>query len=413
MFVPILLALLLAGAQASAQPAAPPPLTLKEAVAQARRASPSREGAAAMATGAELAYRLSGRLLNPLVDVRAENFGARAVDPAGLPLDVFAVITQPFEWPGKRGERRAVAAADRDLAAAVLLVVERQLALETARTYMRALRAREFAASILENRAGLTATIDTLRRRVGEGLTAEADLLRFQTEGAKLDTELARTRLELARDLAELAALVGSRVPIDAAALVEPAPIDAERATPDEAIAAAIEQRPDVRLARARHDRADRAARLEHLRLMPDPAITGGLKRTATYNTGVLGVTFAVPLFDRNGQATARADADVRAASLDLDAIRLRAIAESRALTLASTTLAEQAGRADAELLQPAAIVRDAARAMFREGAADILKLVDAERIYADVRREALALRLEAYLACIEARFAVGLEDIP
>jgi outer membrane protein TolC len=50
---------------------------------------------------------------------------------------------------------------------------------------------------------------------------------------------------------------------------------------------------------------------------------------------------------------------------------------------------------------------------MFREGATDVLKLVDAERIYADVRREALSLAIDAYVTAIEARFALAQEEIP
>jgi outer membrane protein TolC len=64
-------------------------------------------------------------------------------------------------------------------------------------------------------------------------------------------------------------------------------------------------------------------------------------------------------------------------------------------------------------LLEPAEAVRNSARAAFREGAVDVLKLIDAERVYADVRRTALELRLEALLATIEARFALGEETLP
>jgi outer membrane protein TolC len=42
-----------------------------------------------------------------------------------------------------------------------------------------------------------------------------------------------------------------------------------------------------------------------------------------------------------------------------------------------------------------------------------MLRLIDAERVYADVRRAALDLQLDAYLAAIEARFALGQEEIP
>ena len=65
------------------------------------------------------------------------------------------------------------------------------------------------------------------------------------------------------------------------------------------------------------------------------------------------------------------------------------------------------------ELLEPATGVRNAALATFREGTADVLKLIDAERVFADVRRAALELRLEALNTTLEARFALGLEDLP
>jgi hypothetical protein len=41
------------------------------------------------------------------------------------------------------------------------------------------------------------------------------------------------------------------------------------------------------------------------------------------------------------------------------------------------------------------------------------MKLIDAERVYADVNRAAIELRLDALLTTIEARFAIGEETIP
>jgi outer membrane protein TolC len=57
--------------------------------------------------------------------------------------------------------------------------------------------------------------------------------------------------------------------------------------------------------------------------------------------------------------------------------------------------------------------VRSAALAAFREGSADILQLIDAERVYAEAQRAVIDLRLEAVLTIIEARFALGEEAIP
>ncbi|MFN8058966.1 MAG: TolC family protein [Vicinamibacterales bacterium] len=407
----LVLALQTAGAPAPAPGPSPAPLTLGEAVTRARDTSPLRQAAAVLAEGTARAARLAGRLLNPLMDVRIENLGAGA-EVLGVPPDVFTVATQSLEWPGKRTVRRAVAEAEGVVATETLASLERQLALEAVRIYMRAFRAREVLTSLSATRTGLATLVDTMARRVTEGVSAESDLLRFQTEAARLDAEVARTRVDLARALAELAALLG--VPdVDAARLAAPpnwASLRVERPT---ALEPLVEARPEVRVADARRLRAEHAAALERLRAKPEPAVTGGYKRTAGVNTAVLGVTVAVPLFDRNGQAIARAEADAKAAARDVDVVRSRLLADIRAQLEAAATLAEQASRVERDLLTPAEGVRNAARATFREGATDVLKLVDAERVYADVRREALAVRIDAYVAGIEARFALGQEDIP
>jgi outer membrane protein TolC len=83
------------------------------------------------------------------------------------------------------------------------------------------------------------------------------------------------------------------------------------------------------------------------------------------------------------------------------------------ALIHAAHTISASARVAPEELLAPAEDVRRAARAAFREGATDVLKLIDAERVYADVRRVAIELRLDALLTTLEARFALGEETIP
>jgi outer membrane protein TolC len=82
-------------------------------------------------------------------------------------------------------------------------------------------------------------------------------------------------------------------------------------------------------------------------------------------------------------------------------------------LIRAAREISSAAASADRELLAPAEQVRSSARAAFREGSGDVLKLMDAERLYADVQRAAIDLRLDAFAAAIAARFALGEEAIP
>lgn len=397
--------------QEPAAPAAPaPPLTLAMALAQAKATSPLRGAADRLADGTAAAARLAGRALNPLIDVRGENWTPSSA--ASVPVDVFATLSQPLELGGKRGTRLDLAAAEHGLAASSLASVEFQVALRTTQLYLQALKARGLLDTLTANRDGLAVLVGTMRRRVDEGRSAEADLLKFAAESARVDIDIARARLELDRSLRLLGFTIGSATPLAAAQLVEPDPL-APPSPSAQAIAAAAARHPEAVVAAARLERAQRAAAVERAKRLPDAIVTGGYKRTAGVDTLVAGVTMAVPLFDRNASATARAQGEAQAAAADHDAVVQRIASDTAALVETAQTLAERASRATSELLQPAGAVRDASLATFREGAADVMRLIDAERVYADVRRTALELRLEALYAVLEARFALGEERVP
>jgi cobalt-zinc-cadmium efflux system outer membrane protein len=381
------------------------------AVARARTDSPRRRGAAIAVDGARAAADAAGRLTNPLFELRSENWSWSS-SPGAPDLDFFAVASQPIELGDKRGIRKRLALAQGEIAGASLAVLDRALALETVRAYVRALKARAVFDTLAANREGLTTIVASVERRVAEGYSAEADLLRFKTEAARVDGDAARARLELERSLAALAYAIGATAPLPASALVEPAPLEPP-ALAGEKLAAAVGRTPEVLAAEAVAERAREQAAYERARRLPEPIVTGGYKRTAGFDTAVLGVSVVLPLFDRNQSAAARAHGEERSAAAERDALVFQLTSDAAALIRAAGELTHRARLTPAELLAPAEEVRRAARAAFREGTADVLKLIDAERVYADVRRAAIELRLDALLATLEARFAVGEETIP
>lgn len=401
--------LLLIAQLVAAQP--PSLVTLADAVATARASSPRRDSAIAIASAASDAVPLAGRPLNPVFELQSENWtpASRGLSPQ---RDTFAVATQPLELGGKRGLRRQIAEADRDVADASLRSLEHVVVLDTVAAYVRALRARALVDTLVTHREGLSPLVAGMARRVTEGHSAEADLLRFRTEAARVDGEIARARLELERSLAALAVIIGAEVPIAASALVEPAPLPVP--SPDAVtISARVLAHPNVRAADAEVSRSARMTAAERARRYPDPAVTAGYKRTAGFNTLVFGVSMSVPLFDRNGVAIARAAGSERAARAQRAAAVFQLSMDAASLIRAAREISSQAAIADRELLAPAEQVRSSARAAFREGSSDVLKLIDAERIFADVQRAATDLRLDAFAATIAARFALGEEAIP
>ncbi|MFP5378519.1 MAG: hypothetical protein ACLGHP_01940, partial [Vicinamibacteria bacterium] len=83
------------------------------------------------------------------------------------------------------------------------------------------------------------------------------------------------------------------------------------------------------------------------------------------------------------------------------------------ALKLLPAGVAADAGTLEARLVTPARVARDAARAAFREGASDLLRLVDAERTYAEAADAALVRRHDALRAALDARRAFGEDLVP
>lgn len=405
-------------------PAAPPPspaapvssaadeaLTLGEAVVLARAHSPLAAAARAQAEGAEQAAKAAGRLADPTLELVAENWrpGSESF-VASTDLDVFAVLTQPLDL-FTRGGRKAQARGVSEEAGAERRRAEQDVELDTVRRYLETWRGRELVAALEAQAGNLRDIVVAMEKRVGEGYAAEADLLRFRAEGARAANQLARARIEQQRAEAELAFLVGR--PVEGLRLERPDLPPPPGGDPEALAEQALASRPDVAVARARAARARGTTSLERARRYPDLALTGGYKRTAGLDTAVVGLVTTVPVFERNGRAVARAEADARAAELELQATLARARAEAAILVRAARELGVRLARLDEDLVRPAEEARRSALAAFREGASDVLRVVDAERTNTEARREALDLTVEAFLASGRARLAAGLEVLP
>jgi cobalt-zinc-cadmium efflux system outer membrane protein len=333
--------------------------------------------------------------VNPTAEFRAENFFS-GVSRTQLPLDVFAEVTQVLELGGKRAARRRLVesgrATEEALQSLVWLSVQRQVISD----YLDALRHRERTATHEAQRTDLTEAVRVLDRRVTAGVTAEAELLRMRTE-------LARAR----RALALLNARTGAEASLEALSIPTlPALPDA---APDEALA----RRADVLAARQSVDTARRALRFEDARGIPDPAVNAGYKRTAGQNTALMTFTLPLPLFNRNQTSRTLALGAVTSAQQELAATERRARGELSASRLVAERLRAHARELQATLVAPALAARDAARAAFASGALDVMRLVDAERVYTDARLVTLDVDIDALAAAIEARLSAGEDPLP
>jgi cobalt-zinc-cadmium efflux system outer membrane protein len=400
------LALALAGwaSPALAQSPTTAQFTLGDAIARAQQAAPEMAASRARVEGARLGATEAGRLPNPVFEFRQENWFS-GVPRDQLPLDTFAEVTQLIEIGGKRGARQGVADAAVELEEAASGLTMLQVTRGVVAWYLEAVRHRERRRTLDRQAGDLAELTGVMTRRVALGTTAEADLLKLRTEEARSGLELARSGVAARRALVELGARLGLNPPIDS--LEVPAlPTAVSGAAP-------LSGRPDLRLAERRLEAARQALRLEEARGVPDPSINGGLKRTVGVNTAQFTVTMPLPLFSRNNLARAIAAGAVKAAELDVAAAERRARGEALAARELAGGLAARTRDVRSALLEPAQAARTAARAAYRAGALDVLRLVDAERVATEAALIVTDLEIDAVAAAIEARLAAGEEPLP
>jgi cobalt-zinc-cadmium efflux system outer membrane protein len=393
-----------AAASIDAPTPAPGPLSLDAALALARRQAPAIRAAATRATAEAAVADASRSWRHPTVDVSVENLG-----PQDLDHDAFVWFTQPLDIGARRSTRIAAARASHDFLLRQVDAERRIVDIALVDTYLGVVRTRQASDLLAAHERALDDVITLLERRVREGVAAEGDLRKLEAERGR--ARIARARVDLDRHqhastLGLLTGLgdgsLGERVRMPAAPPLLP---------PD--IVAAVERRDDVRAAAARVEERRTTAAAERALGSTAIAAMGGYKRTAGFNTGTAGVSIDLPIGLRNAPARLRAEAEVATAVIELEQARARARLDIEQALLAARVLTAQAARATDDLVSPAEIARQAARAAFREGTGDALALVDADRVYLDSQREGLALQLDAVSASIRARLALGEDPVP
>jgi cobalt-zinc-cadmium efflux system outer membrane protein len=396
-------------AVAAATAASAQPLPLSDAIAMARQASALTAAARVRTAAAGTTADMINRLPNPSIEFRTENWHSGT---SVLPSDTFLVVTQPVELGGKLSARRAQQRSALESSDAAAALIERDVTWDVVRRYIDVLRQRSTLLSLIDQEAGLAEMVRVLTVRSDEGLVAEADLRRFQSERGRVQTHIVRTEGQLRLALGRLNALLGGRA-FTADALSMPVLPQTILVRASLGSVTDVERRPEIIAARARLAHAQAELAMEQARRVPDLLISGGYKRTAGLNTGVFAVAIPLPIFDSNRVARTTAAAEVRAAEMELTFIRDQARLAADSQMLIARRLAEHAAEIQRTQTEPAAVVRVAARAAFVEGAGDLLRLVDAERVHAEAVREAADLRLDALIAFFEARLLAGEDPLP
>lgn len=362
-------------------------LSLRDAISQALSSHPLLTAAAGRVTAAEGLRHQASLRPNPRLNLQKENL--RAWDkPAftyGYDVDTFAYLSQGMETAGKRAKRMELAAAGVRRAELERELTQKQIIARVKAAYWLAAGARRTQDLLMDDVQAFQQVVQYHENRVREGAMAEADLMRIRLERdrralaantAALDAD--RFRIQLFREMGAVE-FPAVRFTDSVESGEEPPVLVADSKT-------ALQERTEIKLARADYDRARAGLALQQALSRPDIDFSLGFKRTAGFNTVLGGMTMPLAFANRNQGNIAAASSEIRAAEASLAAAEATVLAEVAAARNEVEIRRLQLTGSLRSLREDAAASARVAQAAYREGGADLLRLLDAERVNLEIQ---------------------------
>jgi outer membrane protein, heavy metal efflux system len=304
--------------------------------------------------------------------------------------DTIVAINQLFEIGGKRRLRRVSAAAGYEVARAQFLEARRTLALAVARAYVAALFGLENARVLSESAATLSKEAEVAEVRFKAGEISDSDRAQIQITASRfaLDAETARTAAAQARVALEV--LLGAAHPSESIVLSDRLEDLASKPAPNAHYGG--EWRPDVLAAQAMLRKAQADLQFQRALRIPDPTVQAQYEHEPpdTPNSIGLGLSFALPLWNRNRGNILNARAAQEQARVAYEKARAQALADIQTARLAYEDAERRWRGYRDEIRRKSDQVRQTLSYAYSKGGASLLDMLVAERNDNDIRLAAM-----------------------
>lgn len=327
-------------------------------------------------------------------------------------VDWFAYFTQTFERGNKRELRLAAAERAIEVAHNEAEGLERQLVYEVKVAYQQAAATRERIELLRENLTQLGQLVKLNEVRVNAGYTAEGDLIKTRLEAQR--TEYSYRKMLIEYDRAKIALLkamgeASFEVDFDLAERLEFKAVSLNAT----ALQDAALRRSNLKTTEARLEKARAQLRLEQANAKPNLMASFGYKRNGVDNTLYGAVSIPLPVYNRNQGFIARAQAEVTMYESELQFERAVVLAEVTAARRAVAANEQQLAALRAEFLRNADESQQVSLAAYREGATDLLHVIEAQRTRLQAQELYFQALSDYQLSIHELERAAGIEQLP
>ena len=297
------------------------------------------------------------------------------------------VFDQPLLIFKQRQAR--LGAADLNVAAEEARVAQAlsQRRLQVRQAFATLLSRQQQRSVIQDSLADLQRVQDVVRGRAEAGERSDYDVARIEIETERVRVEMMNAEADVDDAAGQMATLLGfpgwsprATGTLDPSADV-PTDVEALWAT-------AQQRRPSLVAIRQQQAAARGGLFLAQRERLPVPAFSAGTQMTqsVTGTSTFLGFSMPLPFFDRGQGAIAKADAQIRAQDLALEAELAEAHAD---IERATTVLAKRRAalsELETRVVERVPTLRRMSEDAYREGGADILELLDAMRSVKDIQ---------------------------
>lgn len=314
--------------------------------------------------------------------------------------DTTLAIEQLFEVGGKRASKKAAAAAGRKEAEANYADACRTLALGVSKAYTVALLAEAKVTILKQSAESLRREADISEARLTAGDISVVDRNQIELEAERVALEVATAQAEATAAHIELEVLLGNPKPQGAWIATDSLDTLASALKPG----ADSRPRPDVLAAEAAVTKANADLRLEKANRVPDPSLFLQYERQPTEapHTVGFGVSFPLPLWNRNNGAIRGAKAARDEAAALLGKARTQALSEVATAEAAYRNALFQWRHYTVTILPKSQQVLKAITFAYQKGDAPMIALLTAQRDDNEVRMNAVQAMADTAAAAAE-----------
>lgn len=319
-------------------------------------------------------------------------------------------LTQPLEWPFKRNYRVGIAEADEQIAEGEQNGVRQEVIAAAREAFLSVLLTQEgnrVALAFVEATQQLQGSTEKLFR---EGDIAEFEVVKAGVEAMRAKTDLEKVQGQLTTARSGLNLLLGRAADV-------PLALEGSLLTPpsvpplSELLPLAEAQNPLLVAQRRAVEREQLNLKLAWAALVPDFSVdvARGEDRKAGVTGPLVGLTFSFPFWDRKEGTIAAARSKVAEAEANVRATQLQV---HQTLLTAYRNWEVAKGQVEAfakGLVVQAEQAASLAEQSYREGAGDLLGVLDAERSLLTVRRDYTQALFDMQLAWVAVERAAGI----